>query len=210
MAGRALRVALLAALLGCGTPAAAPVVCPPPIQSSPKFTGGGSVFGFLAAQWTAFFAAKADTNNGTLCNPTIIGTINLTYNQVVSALGFTPLSRLNNLLDVASRAQALANLETVAIVTATGGQTTNAAVEVWQPSANPAAATFTLPSAPVIGQRHSYVNRAPPGNAATLTVAANSGQSLLLPNGTGTIFVLPVQGTVAEFRFLGGNLWILD
>ena len=31
------------------------------------------MFGRTYAQWNAYFGAKADANNGTLCNPTIIG-----------------------------------------------------------------------------------------------------------------------------------------
>ena len=39
---------------------------------SPAFTAGGSVFGRIAAQWDQYFAAKADINNGVMCNTTLI------------------------------------------------------------------------------------------------------------------------------------------
>ena len=45
----------------------------PTTAASPAFTAGGSVFGRIAAQWNGYFAAKADANNGVLCNPTIVG-----------------------------------------------------------------------------------------------------------------------------------------
>jgi len=64
----------------------------PATQSSPGFNSGGSVFGKIAAQWNAYFAAKVDSNNGTLCNPTILGTLNLTASVVVNALGYTPMA----------------------------------------------------------------------------------------------------------------------
>lgn len=57
-----------------------------PSQSSPNFTAGGSVFGRTAAQWSQYFRAKADANNGTLCNPTIIGG-NVQVDGVVTSVG---------------------------------------------------------------------------------------------------------------------------
>jgi hypothetical protein len=46
-----------------------------PQQNSPKFDGGGSVFGRIAAQWNQFFAAKVDAEGGTADNLTLTGTI---------------------------------------------------------------------------------------------------------------------------------------
>jgi hypothetical protein len=40
-------------------------------NSSPNFTIGGNAFGASAAQFKAYFAAKADANNGSLCGVTI-------------------------------------------------------------------------------------------------------------------------------------------
>lgn len=81
-----------------------------PEQSSPEFDRGGNVFGRIAAQWNAYFAAKVDVVDGILINPTFLGTVNFTYNQIIAALGFVPLNPTNNLSDVASTAIARANL----------------------------------------------------------------------------------------------------
>lgn len=68
------KAALLAlALLACCCGADRAAAQCPTTGSSPAFTLGGSVFGRIAAQWNAYFGAKADANNGVLCNPTIIG-----------------------------------------------------------------------------------------------------------------------------------------
>lgn len=64
----------------------------PATQSSPQFLVAGSVFGRIAAQWNAYFAAKVDTNNGTLCNPTIVGTLALSSSIIINSLGYTPLA----------------------------------------------------------------------------------------------------------------------
>jgi len=61
---------LLVLLVLLVTPAAAQC---PSVGLHPGFTQGGNVFGRIAAQWNQYFAAKADANNGTLCNATIIG-----------------------------------------------------------------------------------------------------------------------------------------
>lgn len=66
----------------------------PARQSSPGFgAAGGSLFGRVAAQWDAYFAAKVDTNNGILCNPTILGTLSLSASVIINSLGYVPLSR---------------------------------------------------------------------------------------------------------------------
>jgi hypothetical protein len=80
-------------------------------QSSPAFPNpSGSVFGSIASVWKQYFAVKVDANNGTLCNPTIVGLLNLTFNQIVAALGYIPLNPARNLSDVDNPAIALANL----------------------------------------------------------------------------------------------------
>lgn len=73
-------IALLA-----GMPARAQVTCPT-TQTSPNFAAGGSVFGRIADQWNAYFRAKADANDGVLCNPTIVGG---TADLLVSCEGLT-------------------------------------------------------------------------------------------------------------------------
>ncbi len=47
--------------------------CPTTSNSTPGLTAGGSVFGKLSSQWNQYFGAKADANNGILCNPQIVG-----------------------------------------------------------------------------------------------------------------------------------------
>jgi len=61
---------LIAALPWLGPATAQPTSCP---NQTPAFTAGGNVFGRLASQWNQYFAAKVDSVNGVLCNPTIVG-----------------------------------------------------------------------------------------------------------------------------------------
>lgn len=76
------------------SPTAHAQTCAPPHQSTPGFTGaGGNLFGRAAAQWDAFFAAKVDANNGTLCNPTILGTLSINAAIIINSLGYVPLNR---------------------------------------------------------------------------------------------------------------------
>lgn len=44
-------------------------------NSSPGFTGGGSVFGRLSAQWNAYFASKVDAVGGVIDSPRLLGTL---------------------------------------------------------------------------------------------------------------------------------------
>src|ERR1700692_2960184 len=53
--------------LALAAPARAQSLCP---NTTPGFTAGGTVFGRLSAQWSAYFGAKVDADNGVLCNPT--------------------------------------------------------------------------------------------------------------------------------------------
>lgn len=64
----------------------------PTTNSSPIFSTGGSVFGYIGPQWQSFFGAKADANNGTLCNVTInglftLGLTNFSVNGPITATG---------------------------------------------------------------------------------------------------------------------------
>src|SRR5437763_1447300 len=89
--GHVMRWLTLAAVLILAPLPVLAQTCPP--QSTPAITGGGSVFGAIVSQWKQFFAAKADANNGTLCNPTIVGTIigaTVTADEITAALGYTP------------------------------------------------------------------------------------------------------------------------
>ena len=72
----------------------AATVCTP--NSTPQFTAGGNVFGSIAAQWNAYFGAKADINGGTLCSPTIdsptfTGTLNLSGSTISGATFNNPI-----------------------------------------------------------------------------------------------------------------------
>ncbi len=71
MMRRSILVAILLASIALASPALAQT-CPTTNNATPGFVAGGSVFGFLSSQWNAFFGAKADANNGTLCNPTLV------------------------------------------------------------------------------------------------------------------------------------------
>lgn len=55
-------------LLSVGARAQAPTCSS---NYAPPFLTGGSMFGYLAPQWSAFFGGKADINGGSLCSPTI-------------------------------------------------------------------------------------------------------------------------------------------
>ena len=64
-------LATVALMLLCALPRAAYSQCAP--QSSPQFSAPGNVFGRFAVQWNAYFGAKVDANNGTLCSPNLTG-----------------------------------------------------------------------------------------------------------------------------------------
>lgn len=87
-----IRKILLAGMVLLALPALGLVVKPAAAQTcaatqtSPGFTQGGNLFGRIAAQWNVYFANKADTNNGTLCNPTLMGTISGTAQVLASML----------------------------------------------------------------------------------------------------------------------------
>src|SRR6185312_12015263 len=70
------RYLLAAALWLASTSAWA--VCPP--QSTPVFNAPGNVFDRVASQWNSYFAAKADTINGT-------------FDEIIAALGYTPVNK---------------------------------------------------------------------------------------------------------------------
>lgn len=68
-------LALALALSFAGIVPAIAQTCP--MNGAPGFATGGSLFGRIATQWNAYFASKVDTNGGTLCNPTIVGTLTI-------------------------------------------------------------------------------------------------------------------------------------
>jgi hypothetical protein len=55
--------------------------------TTPGFTAGGNSFGRTSDQWNAYFGAKADANNGTLCNATVNGSVAATSETVGSPTG---------------------------------------------------------------------------------------------------------------------------
>lgn len=82
-----LRLLALALVATAGlTTGSAAQTCPA-TNSEPSLTPGGSVFGRSASQWDAYFGAKADANNGILCNPTIVGTLVIPTDSNISFLG---------------------------------------------------------------------------------------------------------------------------
>ncbi len=83
-----MRYALAALLVLLAASPAGAQTCPA-TNSTPQFTAGGNVFGRLAAQWNAYFGGKADANNGTLCNPTIIGAPKIASARVIAAAGLS-------------------------------------------------------------------------------------------------------------------------
>jgi hypothetical protein len=69
-------------------------------QSSPQFPDGGNVFGRIASQWNAYFATKADSNGGTLCNPTLVNPAikgGAFGNLAPHVAGYAPLSAASTL-----------------------------------------------------------------------------------------------------------------
>jgi hypothetical protein len=68
------------------TAAQAQTTCPTLNNLSPQFSATGQVFNAIAPQWNAYFQSKVDANNGTLCNPTIGGNINVNTLTVAGQL----------------------------------------------------------------------------------------------------------------------------
>jgi hypothetical protein len=114
-----------------------------------------------------------------------------------------------NLGDVANANQALANLEPISVVLTTGSINVTAVDTIWKPTTD-ANTTFTLPSTStaVINQRHRLVNQSL--GTTKMTVAANTGQTILMPNGTATSLVLPKRGDTLEFRYIDTGRWEVE
>jgi hypothetical protein len=71
----------------------------------------------------------------------------------------------------------------------------------WAPG-TPAAATFTLPSSPRIGQQHSFKYLATSGSF-TLTIAASAGQTI---DGASTATLNTLYASL-HVVYIGGNQW---
>ncbi|HZT87391.1 MAG TPA: hypothetical protein VFA12_05430 [Stellaceae bacterium] len=94
----------------------------------------------------------------------------------------------------------------VRIVTATGAQAVSLTDDLiaWAPT-TPAAVTFTLPSAPRVGETHGFKYLLTPGGTYALTVAAASGQTL---DGQPSIALTAAYGYL-EAVYVGGNQWVV-
>ena len=91
-------------------------------------------------------------------------------------------------------------------VTATSAQTVNLTddIVVWAP-ATPAATTFTLPSAPRVGEVHGFKYLLTTGQLFTLTIAAAGGQTI---DGAASV-VLQQPYAYLEVAYIGSNQWIV-
>jgi len=92
----------------------------------------------------------------------------------------------------------------VRTVTGTGAQTVNVTDDViaWAP-ASPAAATFTLPSSPRVGERHRFKYLITSGTYYALTIAAPAGQTI---DGQASI-ALSTPYAAVECVYIGSNQW---
>jgi len=90
-------------------------------------------------------------------------------------------------------------------VTATGAQSVNSTddVIVWNPT-TPAAATFTLPSAPRNGEVHGFKYLLAIGQQFALTVAASGSQTI---DGQASLSLSSPYGYL-EVVYIGSNQWI--
>jgi hypothetical protein len=151
----------------------------------------------------------AISNANTLPNTLPFSAITSTPNTL-SGYGISNGLRKDlNLGDVANTNQALANLETTSVVLTTGSVNVTAVDTIWKPTTD-ANTTFTLPATgtAVINQRHRLVNQSL--GTTKMTIAANTAQTIMMPNGTGTSLVLPKRGDVLEFRYVGTGQWEVE
>ena len=91
-------------------------------------------------------------------------------------------------------------------VTATGAQSVNLTddIIVWAPT-TPAAANFTLPSSPRIGEAHGFKYLLATGPVVALTIAAPVGQTI---DGQASIS-LAEPNAYLETVYIGSNQWIV-
>jgi hypothetical protein len=91
-------------------------------------------------------------------------------------------------------------------VTGTGAQAVNVTddIVVWAP-ASPAATTFTLPSAPRVGEVHGFKYLVASGSIVALTIAAPAGQTI---DGQASVN-LSAPNAYLEVAYIGSNQWIV-
>jgi len=94
----------------------------------------------------------------------------------------------------------------VRIVTGTGAQSVNVTDDLiaWSPG-TPAAATFTLPSSPRVGEQHSFKYLITSGTLYALTIAAPAGQTI---DGAGSV-ELGQPYRSATIVYIGSNQWVI-
>ena len=153
-----------------------------PANYQPPFVTGGSLFGFLAQQWAAFFGGKVDVNGGVLCNPTIMGPATLRPN--IRIIGTT--------------------LTTDTIANSDG------TVE-WKSSAT-AGKTETLPSCTSANAGVTYGIVDGQGNAATypITLTAPAGSSIGYGGTTSQTYAMNDNGRSVVIQCDGQGIWNLS
>jgi hypothetical protein len=151
----------------------------------------------------------AINNANTLPNTLPFSAITSTPNTLAGYGISDGLRKDLNLGDIANSNQALANLEPTSVVLTTGSINVTAVDTIWKPTTD-ANTTFTLPATgtAVINQRHRLVNQSL--GTTKMTVAANTAQTIMMPNGTGTSLVLPKRGDTLEFRYIGTGQWEVE
>jgi hypothetical protein len=176
-----------------------------PSNSSPNFTGGGTVFGFTPAQWKVFFSSKVDALGATLCNPTITGTLNLLA-AVVSG-GIFNNSTLNNPVINNPTITGLSPfVQTVTVLNGTGSLScATSGVNQWIPT-SPAPASCTTPLSPLIGQTISYQNNSS-STVYAMTVNMTSSQKVQLPGGNSSFVLLGPPGSTLTIQYVAPNQW---
>jgi hypothetical protein len=119
------------------------------------------------------------------------------------------LRRELNLTDITNATQALASLQLNSIVTATGAQSVTSFNTIWKPTTD-ATTTFTLPTTAVAvtNETHKFVNQS--AGTYAMMIAANTGQTILMPNGSGTSLALPKPGDSIEVRYISSGQWVIE
>lgn len=220
------KLAILAALVAwCASAFAQAPVCPANYQ--PPFATGGSVFGFLAQQWAAFFGGKADINGGQLCTPTItsptfkgtpvfpggqLGTMAYQNSTTVAITGgsITGMPAPVNPADVATKAYVDGQVQPAAVVvTTSGGSYSIPAAQnttVWKPSAPASNAVFTLPATPNTNLYTLTNDQSAVG--FSMALAANAGQSI--DPGAQSALVVVNPGDSIKVRYVAANQWVVQ
>jgi hypothetical protein len=114
-----------------------------------------------------------------------------------------------NLTDITNATQALASLQLNSIVTATGALPVASFNTIWKPTID-ATTTFTLPATGVaiLNETHKFINQS--AGTYAMRVAANTSQTILMPNGSGTSLALPKPGDSIEVRYISSGQWVIE